>query len=158
MATRVWVSCNNNENVTTYPKQNFSCIYMFSFNFSVPTSWKRKTDPGVPLNILERASNDVKEQGKSIRSVAKQYGICHVTLYRFCKERKKLEEKGSRDLPRVGYHSGKKVFTDEQENELTAYLMRAADAYYGLCPCEVSGQELVKDKSGESQQFILVAM
>ena len=63
----------------------------------MPRSWKRKTD------ILKRASNEVKEQGKSVRSVAEVYGICHVTLYRFCKERKKLEVKGSKEPPPVGY-------------------------------------------------------
>ena len=61
----------------------------------MPRSWKRKTDHRVTLNILESASNDVKMQGKSIRSVAKLYGICHIILYRLCKERKKLEEKGA---------------------------------------------------------------
>uniref|UniRef100_A0A3P9CHQ9 HTH psq-type domain-containing protein n=1 Tax=Maylandia zebra TaxID=106582 RepID=A0A3P9CHQ9_9CICH len=98
----------------------------------MPRSWKRQTDRGVPLSILERASNDVRNQGKSTRSVAKLYGICHVTLHRFCKERKKVEEQGSMELPRVGYHSGKKVFTDEQEKELTEYLMRVKELAYQL--------------------------
>uniref|UniRef100_A0A3Q3BZD9 HTH psq-type domain-containing protein n=1 Tax=Haplochromis burtoni TaxID=8153 RepID=A0A3Q3BZD9_HAPBU len=83
-------------------------------------------------SILERASNDVRNQGKSTRSVAKLYGICHVTLHRFCKERKKVEEQGSMELPCVGYHSGKKVFTDEQEKELTEYLMRVKELAYQL--------------------------
>lgn len=63
------------------PKQNLSCIYMFYLNFRMPRSWKRKMDRGVSLNVVERASNDVKEHGKSIRSVAKLYGIYHVTLH-----------------------------------------------------------------------------
>lgn len=79
------------------------------------------------VSILEKASNDVKKQRKSIRAVAKLYSIYHVTLYRFCKERKKLEEKGSRELPHVGYLENKD-FTMKQETELTDYLMRAADA------------------------------
>lgn len=60
---------------------------------------EEKDRQGVPLDILKRAFNEVKEQGKSIRSVSKVYGTCHVTLYRFCKERKKLEEKWSKELP-----------------------------------------------------------
>ncbi|XP_045570966.1 uncharacterized protein isoform X2 [Salmo salar] len=95
---------------------------------SIPRSWKRKTDGGVPLHPLNIASNDVTEQGKSIRSVAKLYGICHVMLCRFCKKRKKLLEKWSREL--VLYHSGNRVFIDEQEQKLSEYLLRAAD----LCP------------------------
>ncbi|XDV32097.1 hypothetical protein PO909_002986 [Leuciscus waleckii] len=70
--------------------------------------------------------------GKSIRSVAKLYGICHVTLYRFCKKRRMLEEKGSGELPRVGYHSGKRIFTEEQEKQLTEYLLRVRELAYQL--------------------------
>ncbi|CAM4554620.1 unnamed protein product [Leuciscus chuanchicus] len=44
-----------------------------------------------------------------------------------------LEEKGSGELPRVGYHSGKRVFTEEQEKQLTEYLLRAADALSRFC-------------------------
>ena len=47
------------------------------------------------------------------------------SLYRFGKERKIFKEKGSSEVSHVGYHSGKKGFTDEQEKELTEYLMRA---------------------------------
>jgi hypothetical protein len=36
---------------------------------------------------------------------------------RFCKERKKPLEKGSREL--VGYRSGNRVFVDEQEQKLS---------------------------------------
>ncbi len=63
--------------------------------------------------------------------MAKLYGICRVTLYRFCKKRKMLEGKGSSELPRVGYHSGK-VFPEEHEKELE-YVVKAVDAFYGLC-------------------------
>ncbi|CAL8239645.1 unnamed protein product [Gadus morhua 'NCC'] len=52
--------------------------------------------------MLERASNEVR-QGKSVRGVAKTYGICHVTLHRFHKKRQMLESKGSKTLPRVGH-------------------------------------------------------
>ncbi|KAK0140218.1 hypothetical protein N1851_022872 [Merluccius polli] len=80
-------------------------------------SWKIKMDRGVPLNILERAPNDSERAGK----------ICGKIVWHMpCKRR----DQGN-------YHSGNKVFTDEQENELIAYLMRAADVYFGLCPHEV---------------------
>ena len=50
------------------------------FVYSMLNIRKRKTDRGVPLPLLERASDGIK-QGKSVRTVAKSYGICHVTLY-----------------------------------------------------------------------------
>ncbi|XP_041845662.1 uncharacterized protein LOC121642781 [Melanotaenia boesemani] len=102
----------------------------------MPNIRKRKTDRGVPLFLLERASDEIK-QGKSVRGVAKSYGIRHVTLCRFQKKRKKLECQGSNSLPRVGYWTPKRVFSTEQEILLKKYLMEAADLYYGLCPKEV---------------------
>ncbi|KAL1250588.1 hypothetical protein QQF64_018384 [Cirrhinus molitorella] len=52
----------------------------------MPNIRKRKTDRGVPFPVLERASDEIR-QGKSVRGVAKTYGICHVTLHRFNKKR-----------------------------------------------------------------------
>ncbi|MED6245380.1 hypothetical protein ATANTOWER_002405 [Ataeniobius toweri] len=103
-------------------EQKFSFLVPSWILKSMPRTWKRKTDRGVPLNVLEKASTDVKVQGKSVRLVAKLYGICHVTLYRFYKPRKKLEDQGSNKRPCVGYSSEKKVFTLEQEK-------------FGSCKC-----------------------
>ncbi|KAI9534915.1 hypothetical protein NQZ68_010301 [Dissostichus eleginoides] len=97
----------------------------------MPNIRKRKTDRGVPLPLLQRASNEVQE-GKSVRAVAKSHDICHVTLYRFHKKRLRLESQGSKSPQRVGYWTPKKVFSTEQEMLLRDYLMEAADLYYGL--------------------------
>ena len=107
-----------------------------AFAYSMPNIRKRITDRGVPLRMLERASNEVR-QGKSVRGVAKTYGICHVTLHRFYKKRQMLESKGSKTLPRVGYWTSKRVFSIEQELLLKDYQVKAADLYYGLSPKEV---------------------
>ena len=104
-----------------------------AFAYSMPNIRKRITDRGVPLRMLERASNEVR-QGKSVRGVAKTYGICHVTLHRFHKKRQMLESKGSKTLPRVGYWTSKRVFSIEQELLLKDYQVKAADLYYGLSP------------------------
>ncbi|XP_027012391.2 histone-lysine N-methyltransferase PRDM9-like isoform X1 [Tachysurus fulvidraco] len=98
----------------------------------MPNIRKRKTDRGVPFPVLERASDEIR-QGKSVRGVAKSYGICHVTLHRFHKKR----SQESKTLSRVGYWTPKRVFTLEQELLLSDYLMQAADLYYGLSPKEV---------------------
>ncbi|CAM4572947.1 unnamed protein product [Leuciscus chuanchicus] len=50
---------------------------------------------------------------------------------------KKLRDKGSSDLPSVGYRSSNRVFSEEQEKVLAEYLTQAADLYYGLAPREV---------------------
>ena len=80
-----------------------------AFAYSMPNIRKRITDRGVPLRMLERASNEVR-QGKSVRGVAKTYGICHVTLYRFYKKKSQ-----GQTHPRVGYWTPKRVFSLEQE-------------------------------------------
>ena len=87
-------------------------------------------------HVLKVASDEVR-QGKTERSVAKDYSICHETLNRYCKKLQNLREQGSRKLPRVGYHSSQKVFDAQQEEVLTGYLIEAADLYYGLTPREV---------------------
>ncbi|CAL8310737.1 unnamed protein product [Gadus morhua 'NCC'] len=92
--------------------------------------------------MLERASNEVR-QGKSVRGVAKTYGICHVTLHRFHKKRQMLESKGSKTLPRVGYWTSKRVFSIEQELLLKDYQVKAADLYYGLSPKECPDSPLL---------------
>ncbi|KAK1889375.1 Transmembrane channel-like protein 4 [Dissostichus eleginoides] len=101
----------------------------------MPNIRKRKTDRGVPLPLLQRASNEVQE-GKSVRAVAKSHDICHVTMYRFHKKRLRLESQGSKSPQRVGYWT-QKVFSTEQEMLLRDYLMEAADLYYGLSSKEV---------------------
>ncbi|KAL0970008.1 hypothetical protein UPYG_G00235870 [Umbra pygmaea] len=104
--------------------------------FSMPRQWVRKTNRGVSAHVLKVASDKVR-QGKTVRSVAKDHSICHVTLSRYCKKLQNLREQGSRKLPSVGYHSSQNVFDAQQEEVLTGYLIEAADFYYGLTPREV---------------------
>lgn len=104
----------------------------------MPRQWKRTTERGVPASVLKTASDEVTKKGKSVRSVAKAHGICHVTLSRYCKSLQKLRDQGSSDLPSVGYRSSNKVLSEVQEKVLAGYLTQAADLYYGLTPREVS--------------------
>lgn len=110
---------------------------IYSSFFSMPRQWKRKTDRGVSADILQRAALEVR-QGTSVRAVAKAHSICHVTLYRYCKAAERLREEGNSELPHVGYHSSKKVFSGEQEELVAQYLKEAADMYYGLTAREVT--------------------
>ena len=53
---------------------------------------KNKTNRGNNKD-LEKATDEVKNLGKSIRSAAKDYSVCHVSLYRYCKKENELELK-----------------------------------------------------------------
>ena len=101
----------------------------------MPRVRKRVTNRGVPLNILEQASNIIRDEGRRVTAVAKDFAICHTTLFRFHKKRFTAE--GSNKLPRAGYWTSRKVFSEDQEKNLREYLKRAAGLYYGLNPKEV---------------------
>ena len=96
---------------------------------------KRKTDRGNNSDRLQEAAKDVLEYNKSVRSVARDFNVCHVTLYRYCKKKKNAQPGSS--PPRTGYNPHNRVFSKEQENELAKYLLQAADLYYGLAPKDV---------------------
>ncbi len=88
-------------------------------------------------DVLKAASDEVLAGGLSVRAVAKDYKMCHVTLHRYCKKRQNLMRVGSSVLPRSSYRSHFRVFNDQQEETLVSCLMQSADLYFGLCPKEV---------------------
>ncbi|XP_063731553.1 uncharacterized protein LOC134859146 [Eleginops maclovinus] len=100
----------------------------------MPRDRKRTTDRGVPLPIMSLAAATVTNERRTVRSVAKQYSICHTTLYRFMKKRERL---GPGEEMRTGYWTPRRVFSAEQEDSLADYLRRAADLFYGLSTKEV---------------------
>ena len=100
----------------------------------MPRTRKRTTSRGsTPQSVMETAAHAVVQEGRSIRSVAQEYSICHVSLYRFCK---KLRADNN-VIPKLGYNPHTKVFTNEQESILTTYLKTCGDLYYGLSPKEI---------------------
>ena len=87
---------------------------------------------------LSAASDEVLILGLSVRSVAKSYKMCHVTLHRFVKKRQAMGRGGTAGvMPTSGYKCHFRVFTDDQEKQLVTYLTKSADLYFGLCPKEV---------------------
>ena len=51
--------------------------------------YKRKTDRGkTSPDILKRAAEAVLSENRPVRAVAREYGVCHVTLYRLVKKAK----------------------------------------------------------------------
>lgn len=107
----------------------------------MPRYRKRKTDRGVPSRILYLAAETVQKEGRSVRIVAREFDICHTTLFRFIK---KLQRLGPGEEVRTGYWTPRRVFSDHQENILAEYLKTAADLFYGLCTKEVSETDATK--------------
>ena len=68
----------------------------------------------------------MKSERRPIREVAREFQICHVSLYRYCK-------KNPMNLKRDGIP----IFSEELEQNLVKYLLQASDLYYGLSPKEV---------------------
>lgn len=87
----------------------------------------RKTERGlIPKLVYEEAARKVIDNEQSVRQVAKNYGMCHVSLNRFVNSiRNNLQ-------PKVGYNPYNRVFTAEQESQLVKYCEKTVDLYFGL--------------------------
>lgn len=106
----------------------------YSFIFSVfrMRNYKKKTDRGTKsLEVYELAAKEVIEKKTSLRKTAKDFNLCHVTLYKFIKAKKENA------VVRVGYTKPRLIFSSEQEAKLTYYLLKCSNTYYGLLPAEV---------------------
>lgn len=107
----------------------------------MPRVHKKKTNRGlVSASLMLRAAREVKIYAKSIRSVAKDFGINYRTLSRYCKKFTSEEINNSavsRPSTKIGYQRNRQIFTDEQEEELEKYLLQASSVYFGLSPKEV---------------------
>lgn len=94
--------------------------------------YKRKTERGkVPLDVMKEASERVINENCKIRAVAKDYQICHVTLYRFVQ---RIKSKGTASC---GYIGNRQIFSKEQERMLAEYAKKASSIYFGLNPTEL---------------------
>ena len=74
------------------------------------------------------------DNGQSIRSVAKEYGIPRQSLLRYAKQR--CESSNTLDL-NIGYTKQRQVFDNSQELELVKYIKQAANIYFGLSPRQI---------------------
>ena len=106
--------------------------------------YKRKTERGkVPLDVMKEASERVINENCKIRAVAKEYQICHVTLYRFVR---RIKAKGTATC---GYIGNRQIFSKDQERMLAEHVKKASSIYFGLSPTEVrklAFQGAVKNK------------
>ena len=96
--------------------------------------YKRRTETGkFTAADLQDAARKVNEDKRSIRSVAKEAGICHVTPNRYIK---KHRDGIPSSIPSYNTES-KQVFSEAQKSELESYIKKAADIYFGLSPKDV---------------------
>jgi len=97
-------------------------------------TYRRKTERGTnSKDLYEKAAMVLNEDStKKIRSVAKDFGLCHMSLTRYLKKRKAILESGNSITSlTVGYKKNKEIFTDEQEVILVNYLIKCCQIYYG---------------------------
>ena len=107
----------------------FCCILV-----NMVRKYKRRTERGkFTAADLQDAARKVNEDRRSIRSVAKEAGICHVTLNRYIK---KHRDAIPSSIPSFNTEP-KQVFSEAQESELESYIKKAADIYFGLSPKDV---------------------
>jgi len=92
----------------------------------VPRTRVRRRGRGISQEVIEAATVEVISNNRSVRSVAKEFGICHISLHRFCVKLRKNEKS------QTGYRPHNRVFESHQEGMLRDYVKRAADLYYGL--------------------------
>ena len=105
---------------------SFCCILL-----NIVRKFKRRTERGkFTAADLQDAARKVNEEKRSIRAVAKEAGICHVTLNRYIK--KHLDGIPS-SIPSYNTES-KQVFSEAEKSELESYIEKAADVYFGLSP------------------------
>ncbi|GBP15795.1 hypothetical protein EVAR_93972_1 [Eumeta japonica] len=96
----------------------------------MPRKREKKTDrSSKDLLLYEKAYQEIKN-GRSIRAAASMFDLCHVSLLRY--KNKKMEDLDSN--PTMGYNPATKVFSEDQENKLSSYLIKTADIYFGFTP------------------------
>ncbi|KAG5896732.1 hypothetical protein JTB14_014608 [Gonioctena quinquepunctata] len=88
----------------------------------------RKTSRGqIELSRYRDAYEEVKA-GDSLRNAAGKHGINHCSLLRYIRKR----DASGEDDQVMGYRAHNRIFNGEQEQELSKYLIRCADIYFGL--------------------------
>lgn len=94
--------------------------------------YKRKTERATQSQeVYELAAAEVLDKKCSIRNASKNFGLCHVSLYRYIKKKKNNEN------PKIGYVKPRQVFTEEEEVKMSSYILKCAEIYFGLLPMEI---------------------
>ncbi|XP_025161598.1 uncharacterized protein LOC112590102 isoform X2 [Harpegnathos saltator] len=105
----------------------------------MPRTRVRKTQRGTKeMSLYEQALEEVMKGQLSIRTAAKKYDLCHVSLMRYKRKKDSANEKGYIESSvTMGYKSCNKIFTADQEKLMVEYIIRAAEICYGLSSKEI---------------------
>lgn len=110
------------------------------FFSDMPRNYKKKTTRGeIPIDIFERAYEEIRNDRMSIREAAKTFEIDKMTLYRYKNKKEKaseLPEATNKDV-KMGYAKHRQILSDELEQELNKYILASSKIYYGLTPKNV---------------------
>ncbi|KAJ8966940.1 hypothetical protein NQ314_003217 [Rhamnusium bicolor] len=100
---------------------------------------QKKSQRGLtPPDVMLRAVRAVKIDHRSLRETSRDFKIPLMTLRRYCQKFSDEEIKaGNAPNTVVGYIANRQVFTSEQETQLSDYVKKAANIYFGLSPKEV---------------------
>ena len=120
----------------------------------MPQFYKRKTDRATktPADVMQRATNQV-EQGHKMRSVAKDFNIDKMTLYRFVKKRKTNPDA----IPGYGpVRDAHLVLTPAMEQDMGIHVKLLADQFHGLtlekC-CKLACEFAVRNERNVSEAW-----
>lgn len=105
----------------------------------MPRKRVRKTSRGESDLLLYKNAYEEVKIGTSLRRAAEKYGINYVSLLRYKRKRDAAnkDDQDQEETVRMGYVAHNRVFTDDQERQLSKYLIRCADIYFGLSTKEV---------------------
>lgn len=107
----------------------------------------------VSEEILKIALEHVAQGERRSGPLLSPLGLCHVTLACYVKVRRRVHGEGgsggSGDSPTVGYRTGKKVFTDDQEVKLAEFLKAAAAVW----TVTASGKRMHEITGGGGQEL-----
>ncbi|XP_036364214.1 uncharacterized protein LOC118765797 [Octopus sinensis] len=97
--------------------------------------YKRKSERAtLPQDVIQQAIQQVRARVISLREASRTFDIPLKSLPRYCT---KAAEANNNDHSLSGYKKPRQVLTDEFENQSEAYVLAAAEIYYGLAPKDV---------------------
>lgn len=103
----------------------------------MPRNRPKTTNRGkCSIDLYKKAYEEIKSKGITLRQAAEMYDVNLTSLFRYKKKRDSCNEESSESV-KMGYSPHNKVFSEAQEKELSKYLIRCADIYFGLPKKEV---------------------